>query len=112
MGDVDQCAPEIAGWQARLDAIVRYEPRGLPVHVTLFRTPLDPFEGPHEPDLGWRRAAAAGVSIIVVQGRHVDLLGKRVGELGRVMSERLLRVPTGLTVLLPHLALLASELPL
>ena len=43
-----------------------YKPKGYPIDVTLFRTALDPFEGPHEPDLGWGRALRGRIEIVPI----------------------------------------------
>jgi hypothetical protein len=40
----------------------------------LLRTRLDPFEGPHELDLGWGRVIRGDVAIEAFPGRHEDLL--------------------------------------
>jgi thioesterase domain-containing protein len=60
--------------QLRLDAALSYELGLAPIDVVLFRTIPDPLEGPHEPDLGWRRAVRGRVKIEHVPGAHEALL--------------------------------------
>jgi amino acid adenylation domain-containing protein len=81
---------EVARMQARLDAIMRYKPKGYSIDVTLFRTALDPFDGPYEPDLGWGRALSGRIEIVPIPGRHFELLSAKgapalARELGRRM---------------------------
>jgi hypothetical protein len=60
--------------QAHLDATSAYEPGAQVIDVVLVRTALDPIEGPHEADLGWRRAVRGTVTIVPVPGGHDELL--------------------------------------
>ena len=60
--------------QSHLDTILAYRPRLYPLDVVLFRTHLDPFEGPHEPDLGWSRAVSGSVEIDTLPCQHHELL--------------------------------------
>jgi len=60
--------------QHQLQTSLQYEPRRLPLNAVLLRTRLDPFEGPHELDLGWGRVIRGDVAIEAFPGRHEDLL--------------------------------------
>ena len=77
--------------QLRLDAILSYEPRQDPMDVVLLRTPIDPFEGPHEPDLAWGRTIRGKVVIEHLPGPHEMLLaGEGAKSLARVLERHLL----------------------
>jgi thioesterase domain-containing protein len=83
---------DAARMQARLDAILWYKPKGYPIDVTLFRTALDPFEGPHEPDLGWGRALRGRIEIVPIPGRHFEVLSARgAAPLARELARRVPR---------------------
>ena len=83
---------DAARMQARLDAILWYKPKGYPIDVTLFRTALDPFEGPHEPDLGWGRALRGRIEIVPIPGRHFEVLSaKGAAPLARALGRRVPR---------------------
>lgn len=56
------------------DAIWHHEFRRMPIDMTLFRVVLDPFEGPHEPELGWQRVTSGKITIQYLAGRHERLL--------------------------------------
>ncbi len=85
-------AEDAARMQARLDAILWYKPKGYPIDVTLFRTALDPFEGPHEPDLGWGRALRGRIEIVPIPGRHIEVLSaKGAAPLARELGRRVPR---------------------
>jgi thioesterase domain-containing protein len=77
--------------QLRLDMIASYELRQDPIDVVLFRTLVDPFEGPHEPDLAWSRALMGHVVVEHLPGPHEKLLsGDGARSLARVMERHLL----------------------
>ena len=77
--------------QLRLDAILSHELRQDPVDVVLLRTLVDPFEGPHEPDLAWGRAITGKVTVEQLPGPHERLLsGEGAKSLARVMERHLL----------------------
>jgi hypothetical protein len=65
---------EIKSMQRYLEAIVGHHFDGMPIDLVLFRTPLDPFEGPHEHDLGWRHVTTGRVIVEQVQGTHSSVL--------------------------------------
>jgi hypothetical protein len=48
--------------------------RGMPIDMVLFRTALDPFEGPHEEELGWRRVTTGRITVEYLPGTHQSLL--------------------------------------
>ena len=60
--------------QSRLSMLMAYDPKAIPIDVALFRVASDPFEGPHEPDLGWSRLISGKVSIEIISGSHRDIL--------------------------------------
>jgi acetoacetyl-CoA synthetase len=63
----------------------------LPIDLVLFRTRLDPFEGPHEPKLGWNRATAGTVRVEIVEGLHHELLSTKGVDAVAVRLEPFLR---------------------
>jgi hypothetical protein len=65
---------EIECLQRYLEAIDGHHFVGMPVDLVLFRTPLDPFEGPHEHDLGWRHVTTGRVIVEPVQGTHISVM--------------------------------------
>lgn len=61
--------------QAHLDAVIAYRPaKDTAVDVVLFRTTLDPIEGPYEADFGWHRVTRGAVTVVHVPGDHDELL--------------------------------------
>ena len=56
------------------EAIWRHEFRGMPIDMVLFRLALDPFEGPHEEELGWRRVTTGRITVEYLPGVHERLL--------------------------------------
>jgi len=70
----DFSAADLACMQAQLDSFMRYRPKDVPVDLCLFRTEFDPFEGPHEPDLGWSRVVRGSVRIEWLSSRHHEFL--------------------------------------
>ena len=46
----------------------------MPIDMVLFRVPLDPFEGPHEPELGWQRVTSATIAVEYLSGPHDRVL--------------------------------------
>jgi amino acid adenylation domain-containing protein len=60
--------------QSRLSALMAYDPQPISVDISLFRVASDPFEGPHEPDLGWSRLVNGKISIEIIPGNHRDML--------------------------------------
>jgi amino acid adenylation domain-containing protein len=88
-GDVNP--EEIARMQLRLEVILSYEPKQDPIDVILLRTLPDPFEGPHEPDLGWGRAITGKVTVEHLPGPHEKLLtGEGAKSLARALERYLL----------------------
>lgn len=77
--------------QTHLNTILAYKPRLYPLDLVLFRTHLDPFEGPHEPDLGWSRAVRGRVEIDTLPCQHHELLTRE-------------GAPRLAALMLPHLA--------
>lgn len=71
---VDFAAEDLASMQAQLDSMMEYRPKKILTNLILFRVALDPFEGPHEPDLGWGRVVSGAVHIEWLPGRHHELL--------------------------------------
>ena len=68
-------APEEAKLvENQLQLIVGHKLDVLPIDVVLMRTRLDPFEGPHEPDLGWQRVTTGRIKVHILDGLHSDLL--------------------------------------
>ncbi len=61
-------------WQRNLDAMMQYAHRELPLDIVLFRTELDPFEGPHCKDLGWSAVLSGAISVEIFPGKHFELL--------------------------------------
>jgi hypothetical protein len=56
------------------EAIWNHEFRKMPIDVILFRVALDPFEGPHEPGLGWQRVTRGTITIEYLAGIHDRVL--------------------------------------
>jgi amino acid adenylation domain-containing protein len=52
------------------EAIWSHEFRGMPIDMVLFRVALDPFEGPHEEELGWRRVTTGRITVEYLTGSH------------------------------------------
>ncbi len=81
--------------QSHLNAIMNHTPKRYPIDVVLFRTHLDPFEGPHEPDLGWSRAVTGNIAIDTLPCMHHELLTRdgapRLAALVRPYLDRLPR---------------------
>ena len=75
--DVTLTTEQAAMMQRHLDAVNAFAPSDEAIDVVLFRTPLDPIEGPHEEDLGWRRALRGTVRVVMVPGIHDELLMRR-----------------------------------
>jgi hypothetical protein len=42
--------------------------------MVLFRVALDPFEGPHEEELGWRRVTTGRITVEYLPGTHQHVL--------------------------------------
>ena len=59
------------------EAIWSHEFRGMPIDMVLFRLALDPFEGPHEEELGWRRVTTGRITVEYLPGMHERLLNGR-----------------------------------
>jgi thioesterase domain-containing protein len=68
------------------EAIWHHEFRRMPIDMTLFRVALDPFEGPHEPELGWQRVTSGKITIQYLTGTHERLL---TAECARELASRL-----------------------
>lgn len=60
--------------QQLFEMISRHRFRGLPIDVVLFRVELDPFEGPHEPWLGWQRVTGGAIAVEYLPGNHGSVL--------------------------------------
>ena len=75
-GDLDAAWTDADRERARqyFEALWRHEFRGLPVDIVLFRVVLDPFEGPHERDLGWSRVTTGTVTVEHLPGIHQQVL--------------------------------------
>ena len=56
------------------DAVWRHGFRRMSIDIVLFRVALDPFEGPHEEDLGWSRVTTGTIAIEPLPGIHEDVL--------------------------------------
>ena len=46
----------------------------MPIDMVLFRVALDPFEGPHEEELGWRRVTTGRITVEYLPGTHQSVL--------------------------------------
>jgi thioesterase domain-containing protein len=94
--DVELSEAEVALMQTHLDAVMAHTPKNYPIDLVLFRTHLDPFEGPHEPDLGWSRAVTGSIAVEVLPYLHQELLTRegapRLVELMRPYISRLPRL--------------------
>jgi thioesterase domain-containing protein len=55
-------------------AIWSHKFRGMPIDMVLFRVALDPFEGPHEEELGWRRVTTGRITVEYLPGTHQHVL--------------------------------------
>ena len=56
------------------EAIWSHEFRGMPIDTVLFRVALDPFEGPHEDELGWCRVTTGKITVEYLPGTHERLM--------------------------------------
>lgn len=56
------------------EAIWTHEFVKMPIDMVLFRVALDPFEGPHEPQLGWQRVTSGTIMLEYLSGSHEDVL--------------------------------------
>ena len=56
------------------EAIWNHEFRKLPIDMVLFRVLLDPFEGPHERELGWQRVTGGKIAVEGLAGTHERVL--------------------------------------
>jgi aspartate racemase len=56
------------------EAIWNHKFLGMPIDIVLFRVALDPLEGPHENELGWRRVTTGKITVEYLPGRHQRLL--------------------------------------
>ena len=81
--DVEVPKDEAEFMQTHLSSVMAFEPSRRPIDLVLLRTHLDPFEGPHEPDLGWSRTVTGRVTVATIVGRHHELLQDRAAELAR-----------------------------
>jgi amino acid adenylation domain-containing protein len=92
---VELSEAEKALMQSHLNAIMSHTPKRYPIDVVLLRTHLDPFEGPHEPDLGWSRAVTGNIVIDTLPCMHHELLTRdgapRLAALVRPYLEKLPR---------------------
>jgi acyl-CoA synthetase (AMP-forming)/AMP-acid ligase II/thioesterase domain-containing protein/acyl carrier protein len=57
-------------------AIKRYKPQPYPGRITLFRALQQPLLGSYDPTMGWGNVAAAGLTIVVVPGDHIDMIAE------------------------------------
>ncbi len=57
-----------------LEAIWCHQFSRMPIDVVLFRVALDPFEGPHEPQLGWQRVTSGSIALEYLSGTHDEVL--------------------------------------
>ena len=60
--------------QRFFEMVSRHRFRGIPIDVVLFRVRLDPFEGPHEPQLGWQRVTGGRIAVEYLPGDHSSVL--------------------------------------
>jgi amino acid adenylation domain-containing protein len=65
---------DIDTMQRYLDAVVAHHFAETSIDLVLFRTPLDPPEGPFQHDLGWQLVTRGKVTIEQLSGRHGDVL--------------------------------------
>jgi thioesterase domain-containing protein/acyl carrier protein len=80
--------------QSHLNTVMAHSPKLYPIDLVLFRTHLDPFEGPHEPDLGWSRAVSGKVEIDTLPCMHHELLTRDgAPRLAALMQPYLDRLP-------------------
>jgi amino acid adenylation domain-containing protein len=79
-------------WETNLAAFSGFQHRKLPIDITLLRSALDPFEGPHSPDLDWGRVVSGEVLVEIVARRHLDfMLEEGVASLCQYLNRHLLR---------------------
>jgi thioesterase domain-containing protein len=64
-------------WQRYLEAIWRHAFGPLELDLVLFRVALDPFEGPHEAQLGWQRVTRGAITVEPLRGRHEQVLSAK-----------------------------------
>jgi thioesterase domain-containing protein len=70
--------------------LLAYAPGDYPGAVTVFRARAQPLFVRYEPDLGWGRLAAGGVTTHVVPGNHVSILREpQVGALSAALQAAL-----------------------
>ena len=103
--NLDEMFPNHATWSEEerqhareyFEAIWSHEFRGMPIDMVLFRVALDPFEGPHEDELGWRRVTTGRITVEYLPGTHERLL--TAGLSGPRLAPRAIpEVPCGLVV--------------
>jgi len=76
--------------QAHLSMLMHYKPDPVPLDIVLFRSLLDPIEGPHEADLGWSRLVTGNIAVEVLASHHRDLLlASGAPELGKRINRYL-----------------------
>jgi aspartate racemase len=92
--NVELSEAETQMMQTHLNAIMAHSPKLYPVDLVLFRTHLDPFEGPHEPDLAWSRAVTGKIEIAILPCMHHELLTRDgAPRLAKLMQPYLERLP-------------------
>ena len=57
-----------------LQMIQHHQFERMPIDIVLLRTELDPFEGPHEAELGWQRVTSGQIRIEYLSLPHMELL--------------------------------------
>jgi hypothetical protein len=63
----------------------------MPVNIVLLRTRLEPFEGPHEPELGWQRVTNGSIRVEYLSLPHSELLTPEgAPEVARILERYLL----------------------
>ena len=76
--------------QAHLSMLMHYKPDPVALDIVLFRSLLDPFEGPYEAELGWSRLVTGRIAVEVLASRHRGLLGASgAPELGKRINHYL-----------------------
>lgn len=82
----------VAKWQRVLEAVHAFRHEQLVTDLVLFRTKVDPVEGPHEPELGWSRVVTGNVVIERFDGVHREALSDRTAPvIAGLMQPYLLR---------------------
>ena len=74
-----------------LQMIMNHSFEVMPINIVLLRTRLDPFEGPHEPELGWQRVTSGPIRVEYLSLPHSELLTPEgAPEVARILERYLL----------------------